>query len=135
MSTTATDVKAIGERLVELCKQGKNIDAINELFADDAVSVEAMACESGNEQAMPRVTEGKAGIAGKNQWWFENMQVHSGETIGPFPHQPDRFAAIFKADVTCKQTGNRMQMEEIGLYTVSDGKIVKEEFFYDMPGA
>ena len=28
--------------------------------------------------------------------------------------------------------GQRMQMEEAGLYTVDNGKIIKEEFFYDV---
>ena len=30
--------------------------------------------------------------------------------------------------------GKRMQFEEAALYTVRDGKVVQEEFFYDMPG-
>jgi len=28
--------------------------------------------------------------------------------------------------------GQRMKMDEVALYTVKDGKIVHEEFFYDM---
>jgi len=28
--------------------------------------------------------------------------------------------------------GKRMSMDETGLYTVQNGKIVKEEFFYSM---
>jgi len=30
--------------------------------------------------------------------------------------------------------GKRMQMDETGLYTVKNGKIAQEEFFYAMPG-
>ena len=30
--------------------------------------------------------------------------------------------------------GQRMQMQEAGLYTVAGGKITQEEFFYDMGG-
>ena len=33
-----------------------------------------------------------------------------------------------------KPTGQRFQMEEAGLYTVKDGAIVREEFFYAMGG-
>lgn len=29
--------------------------------------------------------------------------------------------------------GRRMQMEEVCLYTIKEGKIVREEFFYGMP--
>jgi ketosteroid isomerase-like protein len=37
--------------------------------------------------------------------------------------------------VTAKATGQRFQMEEMALYTVKDGKIVGEQFFYNVPGA
>jgi hypothetical protein len=30
--------------------------------------------------------------------------------------------------------GKKMRMEEVALYTVSDGKVTREEFFYDMSG-
>ena len=36
----------------------------------------------------------------------------------------------FKIDVTRKQTGERVKMDEVGLYTVRSGKIVEERFFY-----
>jgi hypothetical protein len=38
-------------------------------------------------------------------------------------------------DVTPKigpKAGQLMQIEEAGLYTVKNGKVTKEEFFYDM---
>jgi len=34
--------------------------------------------------------------------------------------------------VTMKPTRQRFTMEEMALYTVKDGKIVREEFFYTM---
>ena len=33
----------IAKKLVELCKQGRNMEALDILFADDVVSVEAVA--------------------------------------------------------------------------------------------
>jgi hypothetical protein len=32
-------------------------------------------------------------------------------------------------DMTVKATGQRMQMVEVGLYTVQGGKVVEERFF------
>lgn len=49
---------------------------------------------------------------------------------GPFPH--DRFIVHFKYDFTHKHMGTRMTVEEMGLFTVQNGKIVKEEFFATM---
>lgn len=128
--STAVSTQEIGAQLVALCSQGQNLEAINTLYADNAVSVEAMECP---EEGFDRVMEGIDAIRAKNEWWLENNEVHSGECIGPFPND-DRFAVLFKYDTTCKKTNQRMQMEEVALYTVADGKIVREEFFYAMPG-
>ena len=122
------DSKQIGEKLVSLCSKGKNLDAIDSLYAKDIVSIEAMA----STPDMPAEMKGIDKIKGKNQWWNENHQVHSAKVEGPFPHN-DRFAVKFHYDVTAKagpQKGKRFQMEEVGIYTVKNGKIVKEEFFY-----
>ena len=116
----------IGKKLVALCKQGKNIDVLNTLFAEDAVSVEAMAPPGGQQE-----TKGLAGIRGKGEWWVNNHEVHSASVTGPWPHG-DRFIVGFQYDVTNKPSGKRMKMDEVALYTVRNGKIVREEFFYDM---
>mgnify|MGYP002623176530 FL=1 len=125
----SSDALSVGKQLVELCRQGKNLEAIDKLYAPNIVSIEAMSMPE-----MPARQEGIEAIRGKNQWWLANHEVHSEETSGPFPHG-DRFAVFFKIDVTNKPSGQRMQMEEVGLYTVKNGKVVQEEYFYDMPGA
>ncbi|ASD65505.1 nuclear transport factor 2 family protein [Bdellovibrio bacteriovorus] len=61
----------------------------------------------------------------------EQMEMHGIEVEGPFPFG-DRFAVHYKMDATEKKTNKRIKMEEVALYTVKDGKIVKEEFFYRM---
>jgi ketosteroid isomerase-like protein len=112
--------------MVELCRQGKNMEALETLFSDDVVSVEAVAM-----QGMEREAKGLAAVKAKGEWWVENHEVHSANVTGPWPHD-DRFIVGFEYDVTNKPSGQRMQMNETGLYTVSNGKIVREEFFYDM---
>jgi ketosteroid isomerase-like protein len=53
---------------------------------------------------------------------------------GPF--LGDRqFAVRYEFDTTSKETGQRNRMAEMALYTVEDGKIVREEFYYHAPGA
>jgi ketosteroid isomerase-like protein len=124
------DTKQVGDRLVALCREGKNIDAISELYSPDITSVEAM----GGDGTMSREMNGLDAVRGKNQWWYENHEVHSANTDGPYPHD-DRFAVKFSYDITAKSgpmAGNRFTMNEVALYTVKDGKIVREEFFYAM---
>ena len=115
----------IAKRLVELCKQGKNNEALDTLFAEDMVSVEAVAMPGAPQEA-----KGLAAVKAKGEWWISNHEMHSASVTGPWPHG-DRFVVGFQYDVTNKPSGKRMQMDEVALYTVRNGKIVREEFFYD----
>jgi len=129
MNAPACPTMTVANQLATLCREGKNAEALETLYSDDIISVET--CDMPN---MPATMTGIDAIKGKNQWWSENHEVHGGDGNGPFPHG-DRFILIFNFDVTPKcgpTAGQRMQMEEAGLYTVAEGKIVKEEFFYDM---
>lgn len=121
------NAKAVGERLVALCSEGKNLDALDELYSADVVSVEAA-----KAPGMERTANGIDAVRGKNQWWIDNHEVHSSSVRGPFPHGDDRFCALFDFEVTFKPAGQRFKMEEVAHYTVKDGKIVREEFFYSM---
>ena len=125
MTTAApTTAATVAEELVSFCKAGRNLDAINTLYSPDIVSVESM----GNE-AMPREMKGIDAIRGKNQWWYENNVTHSATVDGPFVGD-DKFAVYYNFDVTFKPTGKRNSMEEMALYTVKDGKIVREQCLY-----
>jgi hypothetical protein len=122
------DTNAVGRKLVELCQQGKNLEALS-LYAPQAVSVEA----TGNEQ-MPAVMTGVEAIRGKGEWWFANHEIHRAAARGPYPNG-DRFAVLFEYEVTPRtgpMAGKRVAMEEVALYTVENGRIVREEFFYSM---
>jgi hypothetical protein len=118
----------IAKRYVELCKAGKNEACIDELFAKDAVSVEAAAMPG-----MERTVKGLDAIHAKSKVWRETNVVHSADVLGPFPHD-NRFAVRFTFDVTNKPSGKRMKMDEIGLFTIENGKISREEFFYSTEG-
>jgi ketosteroid isomerase-like protein len=124
-----SDTLTVGKKLVELCKQGKNVEAMDTLYSPDIVSVEA-----GSGPNMPAKMEGIAAIKGKGEWWEANHEVHKAEAEGPYPNG-DRFVVHFKYDVTAKagpMAGKRFVMDEAALYTVKDGKITHEEFFYSM---
>ena len=121
---SSTTTAAVAEELVSFCRDGNFMDAINTLYSPDIVSVESM----GNE-TMPREMKGIDAIRGKNQWWAENHEVNSSVVEGPFVGE-DKFSVYYNLDVTFKPTGKRTVMEEMALYEVKDGKIVREQFFY-----
>jgi hypothetical protein len=118
----------IGRKLVALCNADKNMEAVESLYAKNVVSIEGQGSEE-----MPARMEGIDAIRGKHTWWYDNHEVHSATATGPFcGHRDDQFVVKFDMDITPKG-GARMQMSEIALYTVKDGKVAQEEFLYLMP--
>ncbi|HEY4241984.1 MAG TPA: nuclear transport factor 2 family protein [Kofleriaceae bacterium] len=109
----------IGRRLVELCKQGKNVEAIQELYADDAASAEPFGDEvRGRDALLARLAAIRGGLT-----------IHQATCEGPYPHH-DRFVVHFTRDATMHATGVRSTIDEMGVYTVAGGKIARSEFFY-----
>lgn len=88
-------------------------------FSPDIVSVE------GDGQSF----KGMKGLEGKSAWWYSQNTVHGTRAEGPFVGA-DSFAVAFTMDVEAKQTGHRSTFREVGVYTVKNGKIVREEFLY-----
>lgn len=120
MSTTE-----VANGLVDLCRKGKYMEAVTKYYSDKIVSI-----ESASAPGMPAEMKGIEAVKGKTQWWIDNHEVHSNQVNGPFVGEK-QFAVEFKIDTTQKGSGKRMQMDEMGLYTVEGGKIVHEHFFYN----
>ena len=76
---------------------------------------------------------GKEAVYGKNNWWASDHVMHGGTAEGPYVGSTG-FAVRFRLDVETKSTGTREWMEEVGVYTVKDGKIIREEFMYNTSG-
>jgi len=116
----------IAKRLVAVCRAGEERTALDTLHAADAVSVEAAAMPGG----MGREAAGLDAIRAKHDWWDGAMEVHSAEVDGPYLHGEDRFAVIFTVDATDRTSSERRRMRAVAVYTVADGRIRREEFYY-----
>jgi len=115
-------VQDIANDRVALCRAGDFDTPGQKYWADDVLSVEAMPGDMAE-------IRGKDAVKGKGDWWAANHEVHSSEVEGPYVNG-DQFVVRFKMDLTQKASGERIQMDEVGLYTFKDGKIVEERFFY-----
>lgn len=113
----------IARKLCDHCRNGTERQGLEELYADHAESVEAM-----TPDGQSPISHGREAIQAKHDWWDEAMEVHSFDVEGPFLHG-NSFAVVFRADCTEKASGQRWSMNEVGLYEVFEGKIVKESFF------
>ena len=78
-----------------------------------------------------RETSGLEAVIGRSAWWVAEQEVHSAKVEGPMV-AGSHFCVRFTLDVTAKSSGNRMAMDELAIYQVKDGKVVREEFFYTM---
>jgi hypothetical protein len=116
----------VAASLVKLCSQGKFEDAMKTLYSPDIVSMEAGAPPGASREA-----KGLAAVIAKGEWWSANHEVHSTTVEGPLV-AGSHFAVTFKMDITFKPQSRRFTMEEVAVYKVVDGKIVYEEFFYNM---
>lgn len=115
----------LASEFVALCRQRRFLDAVDQFYADDMVSVEAM-----DYQGMGREMLGKEGIRSKNHLWLDvDNDVHSFSVTGPFV-SPERFAVKYEFDWTRKNSGERVFLDEMAVYTVTNGKISREEFLY-----
>jgi ketosteroid isomerase-like protein len=119
-------VSEIAHDLVALCKTGDFTTPGEKYWSEDVVSVEA-----GAPPGMDPASHGKSAAAAKGEWWANAHQVNSTEVHGPYING-DQFTVRFHMDVTVKETGAKMVMDEIALYTIKDGKIAEERFFYAM---
>ncbi len=116
------NTQEVANKVVELTRKQAWKEALDTLYSKDIVSVEARAMESGSPES-----RGIDAVRAKTDWWVNNMQVHSAKVSGPFVAH-DRFVVQYDMDVTDKNSKKRMQLSEVGVYTVKDGKIVREEF-------
>jgi hypothetical protein len=113
----------VANRMNELFKENKWNEVQEELFAENAVSIEPP-----GSQGLQTV-EGLAAIKKKGED-FNNMieEMHGGWVSEPTV--AGNFISFgMGMDVTMKGAG-RMKMDEIAVYEVKDGKVVKEQFFY-----
>jgi len=116
-------VRTVGTKFVEMCRQGKNFDVMHTMYAPDIVSVEG----DGKE------TASQGPVIKKSEDWVSVNTFHGETVAGPFFNgaNPDQFVVFFTLDVTPKATGKRTTLEEVGVYTVKNDKITREQFFYD----
>ena len=115
------NTEEVAKKVVELVRKQAWYEALD-LYDDNIVSVEAFSMSGGSPE-----TRGKEGVRGKIDWWVNAMEIHNFNASEPFVAH-DRFVVQYDADVTDKQSKQRRQMSEVGVYTVKDGKIIREEF-------
>jgi hypothetical protein len=113
----------VANRLSQLFKENKWTEAQEELFSEDAESIEP------SHTPAPQAVKGLDAIRKKGEQ-FGNMveEMHGGYAGEPIV-AGNHISLAMGLDATMKGSG-RMKMDEIVVYEVKNGKIVKEQFFF-----
>ena len=120
-------VEEVANGIASLCRQGRFLDAVERYYSPSIVSREAVDFGLGREQ------RGIDAIRHKHAFWDEHNETHGVIVIGPYlgtGPTANQFALQFVFDITRKGTGLRGPLSEMALYTVAQGRIAHEEFFY-----
>ncbi|HEY4936390.1 MAG TPA: nuclear transport factor 2 family protein [Puia sp.] len=126
MSTTATKTmttKEIAKKLKKFCEHGNFEAAQKELFSKDAVSIEPMAGGGFDKE-----TRGLDAIIKKGDKWKDMVSATHSSDISEPMIAGNTFSLTMRMDVTTKDRG-RMDITELCVYQVKDGKIISEQFF------
>lgn len=119
------NTQEVAKKWQTMCQQGKNLECIEELYADNVVSREMTGVPNGE------VVSGKKEVFEKSKQWLNDVvEFHSSEVSEPVIAE-NHFSSKMSFDVTFKSRG-RQQMDEICVFNVQDGKITSEQFFYTM---
>jgi len=127
MSTTTINATLTtgegAQRFNELAQERKWFQIQDELFAEDVRSIEPPGVKH-----LPNA-EGKAAVRKKGEAWVKRVEAfHAGKTSAPVVGG-NYFAVGRQASMTVQGLG-RIDVDQIMLYEVRDGKIVMEQFFY-----
>ena len=115
--------KDVANRLHELFNEGKWSEAQEELFSENAESVEPPKAQG------LQTVKGLDAIRKKGEQFNQMVEEMHGGYVSE-PVVAGNFIAFgMGMDVTYKGMG-RQNMDEIAVYEVKDGKNIKEQFFY-----
>ena len=116
----------VANRWAELCRTGQFDQAVEELYDENCVSIEMKGA-----QGFPYKLEGLDAIKQKGEQFNQMVEAFHGVAIeGPLVAD-NHFTATMKMDITMKGQPRTLN-EEVTVYQVKDGKIVAEQFFYDV---
>lgn len=113
----------VAQRLIALCREQKWEVAQRELYAPNAKSIEPH-----DTPMSPREVVGLPAIVEKGKKFVSSVETMHKLTVSEPLIATNAFACTMQLDVTMKGAG-RMEMAELCVYQVENGKIVSEQFF------
>ena len=112
----------VAERLLNLCKQGQFEQAQEELFSEEVISTEP-------PYSPLKSAKGTKAVIEKGKNFAQAIETVHGSSFSEPVVGGRYFSFAMSLDASFKGQG-RMQLEEICLFEVKEGKVVAEQFFF-----
>ncbi len=123
MSEKKYSTAEVAARFNELAKQEKWFAIQEEFFSDDVKSIDPP------HSPWFGYAEGKANVREKGEKFVKGIvELHGASTSEPMVAE-NHFVVQRSIDVTTSGFG-RVQLNQLMMYEVKDGKIISEQFFY-----
>jgi hypothetical protein len=119
----AQTVEQIATRLAQYCRNEQFSLAQQELYAEDAVSIEPFEIPGFDKE-----TRGLKSLKEKDRQFSSMVESRHGTTVSQPLIAGNAFAFVLTMDIKMKGKA-REKLTELCVYTVKDGKIISEQFF------
>lgn len=116
----------VARDFTDMLRHGQFQAAGEKYWADDVTSIEPMDLPGG----IAAVVSGLIATQAKSESWFGGYRIEDISIDGPFV-TGDQFALFMDMVIVNRVSGEGRSFDEIALYTVRNGQITEERYFYD----
>lgn len=116
-------VEQVATRLADYCRNEQFTQALKELYAENAVSIELFEFPGFDKE-----TKGLKAMMEKDKKFSAMVESRYGTTVSEPLIAGNSFAFVLTMDMKMKGR-DRERLIELCVYTVEDGKIISEQFF------
>jgi SnoaL-like domain len=120
------NVHDVARDFTDMLRQGQFMAARERFCAADIRSIEPHDLADG----IPAEVSGIEAARAKNARWFGTRHIHDLSIDGPFV-TGNQFALFLDMMIVGQASGGDQPFTEIAVFTVRDGRICEERYFYD----
>lgn len=111
--------------LYAMIGQGQVLEAFEKYYHEDIVMIEATG----------EVRKGKdTNREHEKQWLSSVKEMHGGGVTGITSNEDEGITMVENWMEASYQDGNRVKMEQVSVQKWQDDQIIRERFYYNMPG-
>lgn len=120
------NISEVARDFTDMLRQGQFVAARERFWAADIRSIEPHDLPDGTAAEVTGIDAARA----KTIRWFGSRRIHDLSIDGPFV-TGNQFALFLDMMIANQPSGTDQPFTEIAIFTVRDGQISEERYFYD----